>query len=273
MTDDGSFRVITAETTETVRGAVRAQRASGETARHFGDLLTAAVLFRHTMAPDLRVQSILRGAGGAWSLIADSHPSGATRGLVQLARGTEVARPGPGTLLRLMRTLQSGDVNQGVIELSEGDGVTQGLMSYMHVSEQVDTMLAVGTLTDGEEVVAAGGYLVQLLPGVGRGPLMVMTERLDALRDLTGPLCRGLTPAALLDELLFGMAFTRLGETHVGFECWCSELRLVSALATLPRQDLEHLLEGGEPLEITCDYCAREYRIAPAALRGLLSSS
>ena len=40
ITDDGAFRVITARTTETVRGAVAAQSAKGRAAKHFGELLT-----------------------------------------------------------------------------------------------------------------------------------------------------------------------------------------------------------------------------------------
>ena len=56
MTDDGAFRVITASTTRTVRGAAEAQGVRGGTARTFGDLITGSILFRETMAPELRVQ-------------------------------------------------------------------------------------------------------------------------------------------------------------------------------------------------------------------------
>src|SRR5688500_245017 len=54
ITDDGAFRVITARTTDTVRGAVDVQGATGSTARAFGELLTGAILYRETMAPQLR---------------------------------------------------------------------------------------------------------------------------------------------------------------------------------------------------------------------------
>src|SRR6266511_2418355 len=74
MTDDGAFRVITARTTETVRGAIEAQGAAGETARTFGELITGAILYRETMAPQLRVQGVLKGSSGTGSLVADSHP-------------------------------------------------------------------------------------------------------------------------------------------------------------------------------------------------------
>jgi molecular chaperone Hsp33 len=273
ITDDGAFRVITARTTDTVRGAIEAQNATGETARHFGDLLTGAILFRETMAPNLRVQGIIKGSAGG-SLIADSHPSGQTRGLIQLKGEAMDIELGHGSVLQLMRSLPNGRINQGVVEVPKQGGISQSLMAYMQSSEQVFSMLAVGTIFEGEHVVSAGGYMVQLLPEVGRGPLMVMTERLKDFESVDAQLADPrFTPTWLLDELLYGMPFTRLEESPVRFECWCDELRVVSALASLGRDDLEHLLSTNEVLEIACEYCKRDFRIAPARLRGLLEQS
>ena len=274
ITDDGAFRVITARTTCTVRGAVEAQAVAGTTARTFGDLLTGAVLFRETMAPQLRVQGILRGRGKSGSLVADSHPSGQTRGLVQLPEGKQDLELGPGALLQMMRTLPTGRLNQGVVAVPENGGVSEALMAYMQTSEQVVSMMAVGTRVENDEVVCAGGYLVQLLPEVDRGPLAVMTERLRDFENIDDQLASAaFSPDMLLEQLLHGMPFTRLDESGVRFECWCSELRVVSALATLNRKDIEHLLADGQVLEISCDYCKKEYEIAPAQLRGLLDES
>ena len=273
MTDDGAFRVITARTTETVRGAMTAQGATGETARTFGELLTGAILYRETMAPQLRVQGVLKGSGGSGSLVADSHPSGRTRGLVQLKPGRELELQ-QGAVIQMMRTMASGRIAQGLVELPAGGGISQALMEYMQTSEQVVSMVAVSTVVGDEGLVAAGGYMVQLLPEVGRGPLMVMTERLREFENIAGLVGEpGFSPQTLLEQLLYGMPFTRLEESSVGFECWCDELRVVAAIASLSKGDLEHLLADGEVLEIACEYCKREYRIPPARLRGLLDRS
>ncbi len=274
LTHDGAFRVITASTTQTVRGALAAQEGQGEVARQFGDLLTATVLFRHTMAPKLRVQSVLRGAGGAGTLVADSHPEGMTRGLIQLPQGARTMDCGAGALLRVMRTLPGGKLNQGVVELDAGSSVTSGFMSYMQVSEQVDTMLAVATVLHGDEVVAAGGYLVQLLPEVGRGPLMIMTARLEDYQDISREVAGAqFSAAGLLEQLLYGMPHTVVETSPIGFGCWCSELRVIAALATLPAADIHELMQDQEPLQISCDYCGKSYQVHPGSLQGLLSSS
>jgi len=272
MTNDGAFRVVTARTTETVRAAVAAQGITGDTARHFADLLTGVVLLRITMAPQLRVQGIIRGRDTG-TLVADSHPTGKTRGLVTRASGKEEVDVGPGSLLRLMRTLYDGSLQQGLVEVPEG-GVAQGLMTYLQSSENMSTMVAVSTVMDGPDVTAAGGYLVQLLPEAQRGPLMIMTERLEDFRSVDDRVVRpDFSPASLMSDLLYAMPFTALGETNVRFECWCSHLSVVSALASLPRSDIQQMIDEGDVLEIRCDYCNAEYRVPPAELRGLLEAS
>jgi molecular chaperone Hsp33 len=274
MTDDGAFRVITASTTRTVQRAIDAQGARGVTARHFGDLLTGSILYRETMAPELRVQGILKGSGGTGKLVADSHPSGKTRGLIQLSDGATDITLDQGALMQVLRTMPNGRISQGVVAVPERGGISHALMAYLQTSESVLSVLAVGTVFDGDRVVSAGGYLVQLLPEVGRGSLMIMTERLRDFESIDPQLSdASFTPAWLLDQLLYGMPFTRVGETPLGFDCWCDEVRVVAALASLQKSDLEHLLSDNEVLEIACEYCKRQFHIPPARLRGLLEPS
>lgn len=294
ITDDGAFRVIVARTTETVRGAVAAQKSRGEIAARFGELLTGTILVREAMAPALRVQGILKGQGKG-NLVADSHPDGSTRGLVNFGGAGKEMLLGPGSILQMMRTLPGGAMHQGVIEIpfdakgpsprplgEDGSAMPQvrgwgpvaaGLMAYMQDSEQIVSTIDVSTVMEGEQIVVAGGYIVQLLPEVERGPLMVMTERLADFEGLGSLLRKSDSPDALIEEILYGMPFTRLEESSLRFGCYCSQLRVLSSLATLPRKDVEDLIADNEVLEINCDYCGKDYQIAPALLRSLLTTS
>lgn len=274
VTEDGAFRVITARTTDTVRDAVAVQKARGPIARQFGDLLTGAILYREAMAPTLRVQGIVKSSGKG-SLVADSHPDGSSRGLVNFKGSAGALEGGRGAVLQMMRTLPSGALHQGLVELPEGGSISEALMAYMQESEQVVSMIGVATLFDGDEVVSAGGYLVQLLPEVERGPLMLMTERLahdfgsfDEVLKKTGG-----SADVMLDELLYGMPFQRTESSPLRFGCQCSDLRLMASLATLPRADIEEMLKDGKVLDIRCDYCCKDYQINPEQLRTLLTSS
>ncbi|MEO7327100.1 MAG: Hsp33 family molecular chaperone HslO, partial [Minicystis sp.] len=293
ITNDGAFRVIAARTTATARGAASAQKARGDVAARFGELLTGTILVREAMAPGLRVQGILKGKGKG-SLVADAHPDGSSRGLVNFGAAGKDMSFGPGSILQIMRTLPGGAMHQGVIEVPFEDDaprprplgedgsamprirrwgpVSAGLMAYMQDSEQIVSTIDVATVMDGDEIVAAGGYIVQLLPEVERGPLMLMTERLSDFETLEALLRKGeASPDFLIDEIFYGMPFTRLEESPLRFGCYCSQLRVLSSLATLPRSDVEELIADNEVLDINCDYCGKDYQIAPSLLRSLLT--
>jgi molecular chaperone Hsp33 len=277
ITADGAFRVVVARTTQTARGVIAAQNAQGPRARLLAEMLTAAVLVRETMAPDLRVQGILQGDDPKTRIVADSFPDGTTRGLVQLRDGADVSL-GDRAVLQMMRTLHNGQIQQGMVQASKTHGISGALMEYMQASEQVVSFAAVGALPgDDDGVASAGGYVVQLLPEVGEGPLMVMTERLKDFPSIEELLCGGdASPDKLLREVLYGMPYDEVGRGALRFECRCSEERLLATLLSLPRADIRELVTGihtGEVLEIDCDYCQRHYRISPERLRGVLQEN
>jgi molecular chaperone Hsp33 len=274
MTDDSTFRVIAVQATDTVRGIWAAQQAQGQTASLLGDLVVAAILVRESMAPDLRVQLILQCADKRGQLIADAHPDGTSRGLVQGAASAGDLVLRDGDLLHVARTLHNGALQQGTVEIVPDGGVSQALMQYMQLSEQIFTVCAVGCRQVGGEVVAAGGYLVQLLPEVldPSGPVLVMAERLRDFEAMGPWLEQGLgDPDALLGEILYSMPYTVVGRGALAFGCRCSAERVALALSTLPKEDLEALLAQDAPIELRCDYCSRTFAFQKSHLQGLLA--
>ena len=273
LTDDGGFRVITAQTTNTVRGAIEAQGVATGPSRMFADLLTGAVLVRESMSPDLRVQVILQGDDDRARMVADSLPDGMTRGLVQLGNASPTSELAIGQrgLLQVARTLHNGALHQSVVAVPAGGTISSALMAYMQESEQTVTMISVGCYIVGGEVVAAGGYLVQLLPELSEGLLAIMTERLRDFENIEPLLARGKASAEeLLQETLYGMPFARTADRPVSFGCTCSPARLAASLSTLPRTEIESMLADGKMLDIECDFCCKKYDFSPEQLRGLL---
>ena len=53
--------------------------------------------------------------------------------------------------------------------------------------------------------------------------------------------------------------------------CRCSRGRLVAALSTLPREDLQELVDSGEPTESICEYCNTTYTLSVPELQLLLA--
>jgi molecular chaperone Hsp33 len=274
VTRDGTFRVVAVDATCAVAGIVAAQQATGTAARCLGDLVVAAVLYRETMAPDLRVQVILKSKDGKHHAVADTIGGGSVRGLLQTATSAGAFELGEGARIHVMRTLHDGRITQGIVEAPATGGVAAALMAYMQSSEQVHSMIAIGTRFDQGRVVRSGGYLVQLLPEVGTGPLAIMAERLEDFRTLDDVLARDDFSAEWLTaELLLGMPFEPTGKGAVRYSCWCDRVRVISAIASLDAAEIRELADSKEPLEITCDYCAKVYSIPGHELRGLLTPS
>lgn len=274
VTHDGAFRVIVARTTRTARECVRTQDVSGSNAKHLADVVSGTIIVRLTMAPTYRVQGIVRGAGSRGTLVGDSRPDGTTRGLVQRPAGLDEVSLGQGALMQMMRTLPTGAVQTGVVEVPDGS-VSGALMSYFQASEQITSVALVASHFEDGALVSAGGYLVQLLPEVSRAPLAVMAERLDADFSDGASVLSVIrrNPAELLGEILYGMPYEQTQEAALSFGCNCSSVRVLSSLATLPKADIKELSESGETLEISCDYCGQNYEVPPKALAGLLSES
>ncbi len=268
--------MIATRTTQTVQAAIRAQKVTGTSAEHFADLLTGAVIIRETMAPNMRVQVALRGAQQRGSLLADAHPGGLTRGLVNLGHETAAeVQAGPDAMIQVSRTFPSGALHQGVVRIpSEGD-LSAGLMSYMASSEQVVSMIAVGCKMQAPDVVeAAGGYIVQVLPEIGEEPLRNMISRLERFKEIASLLASiDAAPEKLLEALLYDVEHTKLENTPVYFGCLCSPVRVVMSLVTLGREDIEELVKNRRSVDVTCDYCGTEYAVGPEQLKPLLESS
>jgi molecular chaperone Hsp33 len=275
ITDDGAFRLVAISSTETVRGAAAAQGVKGELERLFGELVTASILIRHTMAPDLRVQVVLQGDDPATRMVADAHPDGWTRGLVQLGpTGTKPMTVQKRGILKVARTLHDGSLRQGVVAVPEGGSLSGALMSYMQDSEQIVSVASVGCIFDDAGVLkAAGGFVLQLLPEVGEGPLAVLTERMRDFEKMEPLLASGnASPEALVREILYGMPHSEVGRDPLSFGCNCSQARVAASLASLPKSEIQAMIDDKRLLEIGCDYCGREYQMAPEQLRGLLEA-
>ncbi|MBI5851465.1 MAG: Hsp33 family molecular chaperone HslO [Planctomycetes bacterium] len=272
MTDDGAFRVLALRATDTVSALIEAQGVSGVTARTLGELACAAVLVRETMAPGNRVQALYTDPGGG-RLVTDAHPDGLTRGLAQVGDDVLGAFVRKGGIFEVVRVLRPGKGHHGVIETRDDDSVERALHRYFLQSEQVTTMLRLScTIRDGA-VVAAGGFVVQLLPELTEPPLERMRARIGALDPFESLLAAANgDPAQVLGAIVEGEIHTQLGDSTVRFGCVCTLEKVIASVAALGADDLRALLVRGEDLAVTCDYCRKRWVAGPADYRRLLDA-
>ncbi len=278
MTDDHSFRVIVACATGSAREVLARQHLDDATdpskaviAKTLAELVTGVVLVRETMSPDLRVQGLVRGAGQRGTLVGDSFPDGAVRGLAQVSKGFTL---GPGAVLQMMRSLVHGGLQQGIVDVGAAGGIGEAITGYLHESEQIVAVARIGTRFEAGKLVACGGFVVQLLPEAERGMHAIMTQRLEDFPSVDTFVERDdFSAKLLLDEVLHGMKYTPLADQAIRFHCRCDETLVLSALSSLGRDDIQSMIDDGEGLEIHCDYCQKDYFVAIERLRALLDAS
>lgn len=271
MTRDGAFRVITILATDTVRAAVQSQSASGVTARWLGEAIVGAILVREAMSPERRVQVLIKDVDGRTQLVADAHPEGWNRGIVRPG-ADEGDDPSRNALLEVLYTLPNNVLQQGVVEIPAGGDLSSGLMVYMQESEQVTSMIAVRAIVDNETTVrAAGGYLVQLLPEASREALQSMTDVLTSFTGLESILSGANASAdSLREAVLEDIEAQEMARTYLCFGCNCSQERILTGLSSLPRSDIQEMIDDDDALVINCDACGKHYAITVVELKQLL---
>jgi molecular chaperone Hsp33 len=268
MTDDGAFRLIAAVTTSTARGAMAAQGIAGPLAGRLAELLTGAILVRETTAPGRRVQLVMRYQAGG-TLVADSLPTGMSRGLVTEAAEADERGFGGDAILQVNYTLPNGALHQGLIDVPAGADVSSALMRYLHQSEQTVSMVVVEALLDDGELRAAGGYLVQLLPEASRDGIEAMTTRLEGFEQIAALRGEAPSPDQMLGALFDGLPHTRLADSSLAFGCTCSEERVLAGILSLPSDDIREMADAAQAIDVRCDACGRRYEVEPATLRAL----
>ncbi|MEM9727803.1 MAG: Hsp33 family molecular chaperone HslO, partial [Myxococcota bacterium] len=156
-----------------------------------------------------------------------------------------------------------------------GGNLSEAFMRYMQLSEQIVSMISLGASREGSQP-ASGGFVVQLLPEAREAEeaMQTMTARLENFVDITARLQESdASPSRLIEQIFDGMPFTWLQESDIRFGCHCSQLRVMTTLSVLDRNDIQELVDDGEALSMTCDYCGTEYTVELAQLQGLLTPS
>ena len=224
--------------------------------------LSAVALLQSRSGFNERLQILLKGAGRARAVVADSWPDGTLRGVLDTADpdpGGEWVK-GPG-LLQVMRSNASGQPYIGTLELVEGDLAKQ-VEAYLQQSEQVQASV---TLWSEEGTGVSGGLLVEPLPDCPPERLARLVQALDGLEVV--PFWER-TPEFLLSWINQGPGATVLTETELGYRCRCQRETLVSTMSGFTPDQIEDLFKAGDPIEVRCDYCGKVYPIARAELPG-----
>jgi molecular chaperone Hsp33 len=272
MTANGEFRIIAAQTTQSIETARARLDLSPIATDSLGRAMTAAVLLARLLEKHVREQRVtlrFEGDGPLGTLIAEASISGDVRGYVrnplvspeELNGGSAVGSKGSLTVVR--GTPPAGKPYVSQVELVSGE-VAGDVARYLARSEQIASAVVLGVLNRREGVAAAGGIIIQAFPHTPEEAIARMEER---VRD-AGPL------SALLDRMpieeavehvLHDVGYKAIDSSFnvpVRFHCTCTRERALAPMQLFSPQELAEMIQQEDGSEVICQYCGKKYQFS-----------
>lgn len=276
MTADGSARVFVINSTAIVNAAVGYHHTAPTATAALGRVLTATSMMG-TLLKDAgnTVTVHVRGDGIAGSVLAVSDYSGNVKGYIQNP-SADLPLKANGKLdvsgiigsgsISVVRDTGMREPFVGVTNLVSGE-IAEDITAYYVESEQVPTLCALGVLVDRDySCKAAGGVLVQLLPYAADETVAQLEENARLLVNVSSLFAEGKSCSDVMNLVLNGIPYDLFDEIDVAYSCDCSRDRMLRALATVGKDELDHILSEDGEIECKCHFCDRAYRFTAADL-------
>ena len=281
MTKDGFVKAVAITSTGIVERARQIHQTLPTATAALGRLLSAASMMGNMQkVDDGSITLKVDGKGPLGTLLAVSDAEGNVRGwvenpqisLLEKYRGKLDVGAAVGTdgMLTVIRDLRMKEPYIGSVELVSGE-IAEDVTQYFAQSEQTATACALGVLVDVDQSVrAAGGYLVQLLPGAPDSVIDKLEASIEKAGAVTKMLDSGMDGEAVLQTVLADFEVEILEKTPVEYRCYCSRDRVTRTLISLGRDELQSIIDDGETIHIDCQFCDRIYDYTPEEIGEIL---
>ena len=278
---DAGIQISAAVTTGLVERARQIHNTTPVATAALGRTLTAtAIMGSQLKVEDGSVTVQVKGNGPLGAIVCVGDADGYVRGYLQnpsadlplradgkLAVGAGVGRG----YLMVIKDIGLKDPITGTVALVNGE-IAEDLTRYFAESEQIPSACALGVLVDTDcTVKCAGGWLVQLMPGVKDADIDRLEANLAKIEPMTTMLDKGMTLEQIVQAVLDGFAVDFLQTDEIGYRCACSREKVERALISMGKTELGKMAEEQEKSEVTCQFCDKIYTFSREELHELLA--
>jgi molecular chaperone Hsp33 len=282
---DATIRLLAAVTTNLVNEACQKHGTTPTASAALGRALTGALLLGRTYKDLERLTLRFDCKGEIGGITAEATAHGTVRGYVKnpLAHA-EPLLPGKlnvkgvvgAGMLYVIREAGfeiglSKEPYYGSVPITSGE-IAEDLAFYLAKSEQINSAVSLGVFVEPEQgrVVAAGGFLIQVMPGASRQTVAAIERAVLNAPHATEMIRNGADAEAMLATVLGELPLEVLNRHAVEFRCTCSYERVVHIVSCLERAEVEDMLEKDKGAELTCHFCSSVYYLDEEALRLIL---
>jgi molecular chaperone Hsp33 len=279
MAGGGDFRVIAAQTTNTLEEARLRCDLSPVAAAALGRSLTAAVLLARLLDKQLTHQHVslrIDGDGPLGAVIAEATIDGQLRGYVANPRyedtacavGEAVGMNGKLTVVRKAPPLGKPYTSQ--VELVSGE-IARDVAHYLASSEQIPSAFLLGEFNRPEGVAACGGIVIQAFPHASDEAIAAVEHGVRTAPPLS-LLLDGLTIDEAVAEILRDVDYKRLDpslDIPISYRCTCTREKALDLYRYFTPQELGEMICEPQDSEATCQFCGQRYVFSSDDLMGL----
>jgi len=278
---EGKVRAVAARTTNLCTRATIIHDASPVAAAALGRFMTGTLLIASDLKNDTDKMTVtIHSDGPIQGMTAVTGTNGNIKALC-VEPIVETTRHAPGKLdiasavgngmLTVIKDTGLKEPYVGSVEIVSGE-IAEDFAYYLATSEQIHSIVSLGVLVDANGIRQAGGYLIQLLPGADEETIEYLEKRIHGgFPDVTFLLEEDLGPEKILDMFLGDPNIKFLEGRPLFYRCDCSRERMLSALITLGRSDIEELSKDPNGVELACHFCNRKYQFGEKDLTDLIS--
>lgn len=265
-------RFFVVDSKDIVQEALELHKATPKAMEAFGKLLTAGVMMGATLKGDDLLTLRTDTDGPLNHMVVTTDAKGGIKGYMSnpaadlKSNGTSPIM-GKG-ILRVIKDMGLKEPYIGMADI-KGD-IAQDLAYYYYTSEQTPSVIALGvSLNKDMTVRAAGGYMIQLLPGAEDSFIDALEEKIKAVRDVTELFEGGMDPERIVKLMYEDMSdesheklvenYEILDEHEVKYACNCERDKFFKGLITLGKDQLTEIFKEEETLEVECHFCKKKY--------------
>ncbi|MCI8443445.1 MAG: Hsp33 family molecular chaperone HslO [Provencibacterium sp.] len=265
----GEILCLALDSTDACARAEQVHKTSAVVTAALGRLLTAASFMGMQLKTEKSSVTLrLNGDGPAGALIAVSDAAGNVRGWVQnpvvelplncFGKLDVAGAVGRNGMLYAIRDEGQGEPYIGQTPIVSGE-IAEDVTHYYALSEQVPTVCALGVLVNPELTVrAAGGFLVQLLPGAAEDTIDRLEENMKRMPPVSSLIRDKKSPQEIAFMALEGFSPEILDEGEMEYRCDCSRERMERALISLGREELKKMAQERPVTGVQCHFCGIE---------------
>lgn len=243
-----------------------------------GRTAAAGVMMGVMLKGEEKLTIQVKGDGPIGQIVVDSNAYGEVRGYVDnphvdlplnaIGKLDVAGAVGTEGFIYVIKDLGLKEPYRGSTPIISGE-LGEDFTYYFAKSEQTPSAVALGVLIDTDRTVkAAGGFIIQLLPGLRDEEITRIEEQLSRLSPITTLLDSGASLEHILNELLESVEI--LERVDIRFACKCSAERVETTLISLGREELEKLMNEDQHAEVVCHFCNEKYQFEGKDLEQLI---